>query len=214
MSLIPSILVRRNTIVGSDYSGQILASRSTSFSIGDHVYGLVAPGPFKIFRGLGSVADTIVVPDMTCAKRPEHVDPVEAAGITLVGLTAVTLYQQVEETVKKHDNARILVCGGSSSVGAMVIPILKHHGCTVTATCSAPKADVVRKRGADHVLDCECDRSRRINRCGLIDDHAQKTETVHTLARYPNTLANMVRFIASSIASTITMHGRVARLYW
>lgn len=154
MYLLPSLFVRRNTIVGSDYSGEVLASTSDLFSEGDKVFGLVAPGPFKILRGLGSVAETIVVPETTCAKRPESVDAVEAAGIALVGLTAVTLYRQVEATIKKHDDARVLVCGGSSSVGSMMIPILKHFGCTVSATCSAPKSEIVRKRGADFVFDC------------------------------------------------------------
>lgn len=140
----------RSPVAACDYSGTIVKSNVSHFQPGDEVYGLIHM-PFKIWRGMGSLAEYVVAPADTCAKRPPHVPQADAAGLTLVGVTALAMSGEID--FKKHEKPRVLVCGGSSAVGLMLIPILRQKGCSVTATCSEPKADVVKKRGADAVIN-------------------------------------------------------------
>ena len=72
----------------------------------------------------------------------------EAAGLGLVGSTAIALSQGVQK------DQLIFVNGGSSSVAQSLIPILKKIGAKVIATASGPKIDAVKAKGADAVIDC------------------------------------------------------------
>lgn len=154
MNYLPSFIAKHPAIAGCDYSGTVLESSSADFAAGDEVFGIVH-STLKVSKGLGSLAEEIVAPTTSCAKRPEHVEAIPAAGLPLVGLTAIVLSREVEWALKKKDAPKVLVSGGGSSVGLQLVPVLKHKGCFVAATCSAAKADMVKARGADVTYDCE-----------------------------------------------------------
>ncbi|MCO5597314.1 hypothetical protein L7F22_051390 [Adiantum nelumboides] len=154
MNYLPSFIAKHPAIAGCDYSGTVLESTSADFAAGDEVFGIVH-STLKVSKGLGSLAEEIVAPKTSCAKRPEHVEAIPAAGLPLVGLTAIVLSREVEWALKKKDAPKVLVSGGSSSVGLQLVPVLKHKGCFVAATCSAAKAEMVKARGADVTFDCE-----------------------------------------------------------
>lgn len=159
MKYLPSFIAKHPAIAASDYSGTIIESSNPDFKPGDEVYGIVHAS-VKIATGLGSLAEIIVAPAHSCVKRPAQViDAIPAAGISLVALTAIVLANEVNWAIvdkKQEEKVRVLVSGGSSSVGLMLVPILKHRGCFVAATCSAAKADLVTSRGANVTFDCEC----------------------------------------------------------
>lgn len=74
----------------------------------------------------------------------------EAAAITLTGITAhITLIK------KGHAKAgeRVLINGGTSGVGILAIQMAKAIGCHVIVTCSSASFDLVKKLGADEVVD-------------------------------------------------------------
>ena len=80
--------------------------------------------------------------------RPSNISPVQAAGITLAGLTA---YQALIHVGKLEAEQTVFVNGGSSSVGAFAIQIAKAKGAHVVATASGKNEAFVRKMGADEV---------------------------------------------------------------
>ena len=80
--------------------------------------------------------------------RPSNISPVQAAGITLAGLTA---YQALIDVGKLEAEQTVFVNGGSSSVGAFAIQIAKAKGAHVVATASGKNEAFVRKMGADEV---------------------------------------------------------------
>ena len=80
--------------------------------------------------------------------RPSNITPVQAAGITLVGMTS---YQALIHVAKLESEQTIFVNGGSSSVGAIAIQIAKAKGARVVATASGKNEAFVRKMGADEV---------------------------------------------------------------
>lgn len=81
-------------------------------------------------------------------KRPPNVTAIQAAGLTLVGLTA---YKAVVDIADVQAGQRVFVNGGSSSVGAISIQISKIKGAHVAASASARNEQFVRQLGADEV---------------------------------------------------------------
>lgn len=154
MAFAPTFIGKRPAVAASDYSGTILESKSENFKPGDEVYGIVHSS-VKMATGLGSLAEEITAPAHSCAKRPENIDPIHAAGISLVGLTGLVLSQQADLAAKSLSSSkiRVLVCGGASSVGSQLVSILHHKGYYVAATCSEAKNDLVLGRGADKTFD-------------------------------------------------------------
>lgn len=161
MELVPRKLGKHPAVTGCDYAGQVLHSGSTLFSPGDSVFGMIGSG-LKVTKGKGTLSQMISAPADTCAKygNPESVNlsASQAAGASLVGLTALEMISVVEKRIAASSDSRrkrALVSGGSTSVGLSLVPILKHRGYEVMATCSQAKASLVEERGASKTFDCE-----------------------------------------------------------
>ncbi|CAO1626532.1 unnamed protein product [Parajaminaea phylloscopi] len=159
MGLVPRLVGKNPAVTGCDYSGTVLESRSPLFQPGDEVFGMVG-SKLKVTRGLGTLAEIIVAPAQTCAKLPDTRDGgrgVGVAGASLVGLTALEMTKAVDSVkgalADDGQPARVLVCGGSTSVGLSLLPILRDKGCEVAATCSKGKDSLVRERGAHETFD-------------------------------------------------------------
>lgn len=81
---------------------------------------------------------------------PDTVPLVNAAALPLAGLTA---WQAVFEHGKVAAGHRVLVNGAGGGIGGFVTQLAKHAGAEVIATAGARSAEVVRRQGADHVID-------------------------------------------------------------
>lgn len=166
MKMVPRFVAKYPSMTGVDYSGTIIKSNSPLFAPGDEVFGLVS-SELKFKHGTGTLADVITGPASTCAKRPtEKLSTIDVSGVSCVGLTALAMVNLMEKHAEKNKEKqqetvprRVLVCGGSTAVGLSLIPMLKAKGYHVAATCSQPKAELVRSRGADGIFDCEFERS-------------------------------------------------------
>ncbi|WP_040625685.1 NADP-dependent oxidoreductase [Mucilaginibacter paludis] len=132
-------------ILGWDISGEIAASRSDVFKVGDQVFGMVNfPGAGKAY------AEYVAAPDTHLALKPENISYEEAAAATLAPLTALQVLRN-EAAIKPGD--RVLIHAASGGVGHYAIQIAKHLGAYVIGTSSAANRDFIFSLGADEHID-------------------------------------------------------------
>jgi len=74
----------------------------------------------------------------------------EAAGIPLAALTA---WQALIEIADLRKGQKILIHAGSGGVGTFAIQLAKYLGATVATTTSAANVDLVKRLGADVVIN-------------------------------------------------------------
>ncbi|XP_067614856.1 reticulon-4-interacting protein 1 homolog, mitochondrial-like, partial [Eurosta solidaginis] len=96
------------------------------------------------------------------SKAPNALSDEQAASVLYAGLTAWSgLYITggfggacgVISSSGGGENRRVLVLGGSGSVGSMAIQILKSQKATVISTCRDDAIELVKNLGADYVVD-------------------------------------------------------------
>ena len=133
-----------NTI-GYDVSGVIVekGDQVRNFEIGDAVYSRVPQNQ------MGSVAEYVLVDHTVVSKKPANITFEEAAGLLLVGLTAI----QALERVGLKAGDKILIHAGSGGVGSFAIQYAKAKGAYVYTTTSTKNVDWVKALGADRVID-------------------------------------------------------------
>lgn len=140
-------LVKLPAIIGVDISGVVEAvgETVTNFQVGDEVY--YSP---VLFGESGSYAEYHVANENIVAHKPVNISHIEAACFPLAAGTAweclVTRGQlQVGESVLIH--------AGAGGVGSFAIQLAKAIGAYVFTTCSAKNHDLVRKLGADCIIN-------------------------------------------------------------
>ena len=131
--------------LGYDVSGIVVGvgEEVDQFNIGDEVYSVpnsATPGAF---------AEFIAVDSNLISLKPNNVSFCEAAGLPLVGLTAIQALQYAE--IKSGD--KILIHAGSGGVGTFAIQYAKKMGAFVYTTTSTKNVEWVTKLGADRVID-------------------------------------------------------------
>lgn len=133
--------------LGWDVSGVVTAIGPgvRRFDVGDEVLGM--PG---FPRRAGGYAEYVVGNSRQFAAKPERLSHVEAAGLSLAGLTA---WQALVDTAGVRPGHRVLVHAAAGGVGHLAVQIAAAHGATVIGTASAGKHDFVRGLGAAEVID-------------------------------------------------------------
>ncbi len=129
--------------IGVDYSGVVEAVGQgvTNFKPGDEVYG----------GHDGAFAEYVCArADKAIAFKPANISFEQAASVPIAGLTAL---QAVRDKGKVQAGNKVLINGASGGVGTFAVQIAKNLGANVTAVCSGRNADLVRKLGADQVID-------------------------------------------------------------
>jgi NADPH:quinone reductase-like Zn-dependent oxidoreductase len=146
----PILPYRLPLILGNDLAGVVVrvGSRARRFKPGDEVYARPAQ------ERIGTFAEFIAMNEADVAMKPESLTMEEAASIPLVGLTA---WQVLVERAKLQKGQKVFIHAGSGGVGTFAIQLAKHLGSTVATTASAPNADLVKRLGADIVIDYKKD---------------------------------------------------------
>lgn len=142
-------------IPGADFSGVVeaIGAKVTKFAVGDEVFGETSPN--SVYYGSGTWAEEMVTQEDYVVKKPKGL-PFDIAGslgtVAVTAMTAIKYY--MGGWGQDCGGQKILVIGGSTATGMMLIQIAKAYGAAfVAATCSSKNADLVKSLGADLVLD-------------------------------------------------------------
>jgi NADPH:quinone reductase-like Zn-dependent oxidoreductase len=132
--------------LGHDVAGVVtkVGSAVTKFNVGDEVYS--RPADHRI----GTFAEYISIHENDVAIKPKNLTMEEAASIPLVGLTA---WQALVEKANLKKGQKVFIQAGSGGVGTFAVQLAKHLGVTVATTTSAANIDMVKRLGADVVID-------------------------------------------------------------
>jgi len=136
------LLKPKSSKVGADVAGRVEAVGKdvTQFNPGDEVFGTCN----------GSFAEYACAREDRLALKPANVSFEEAAAIPVAATTAL---QGLRNKGQIQPGQKVLVNGASGGVGTFAVQIAKSYGTEVTGVCSTRNLDLVRKIGADHVVD-------------------------------------------------------------
>ncbi len=138
-------------ILGSDVAGVVaeVGERVERFRAGDEVYAMQSPTRF------GGHAELFAVVESAVARKPSNMSWEEAAGVPLAGLTA---WQALRGNARMKAGDRVLVVGASGGVGHYAVQIARALGARVTGVCSTANIELVRRLGAQRVIDYKQER--------------------------------------------------------
>lgn len=144
---LPGFLGDGPRVLGWEVAG-VVAETGLGVTIhqpGDQVFGML-PYPF----GVGAAAEYVLAPARSVVPVPANLD-LDIAGA--VPLTALTAWQALVDTAHLAPGQRVLVHAGAGGVGHFAVQIAKHLGADVIATAGAVNHDLLRRLGADQVID-------------------------------------------------------------
>jgi NADPH:quinone reductase-like Zn-dependent oxidoreductase len=135
----------RIRVLGTEFAGEVEAvgPRVTSFKAGDRVFG---------FSGdrFGAHAEYLAVPEGgVLATMPANLTYEEAAPSTEGSQYALSGIR----AAKPRGGQEVLVNGATGAIGSAAVQLWKHLGATVTAVCGTEHLDLVKRLGADRVVD-------------------------------------------------------------
>lgn len=136
----------KHPIWGTGFAGVVeaIGSDVTQFKAGHQVFG-------ESIDTMGTYAEYITIPENgIVAHLPENLSFEEAAGMCDGGITSLNFLVNLG-TIKAGQN--VLINGASGSLGTAAIQIAKYFGTEVTGVCSSRNISLVKKLGADHVID-------------------------------------------------------------
>ena len=140
---------------GYDFAGVVDSTGEDvdGFSQGERVYAVNwgQSGHYDAGEpGGGAFAEYILISAAKVSKIPQAVSFDQAAAVALAGTTA---YQVLFDAAKVTPGQRILIIGGSTSVGHLAIQLAKERGAWVATTASTRNAEFVSQFGADLLIN-------------------------------------------------------------
>src|SRR6185436_15118452 len=133
-------------VMGNELSGVVeaIGPGVTRFAKGDRVYARVDKDI------LGAFAEYAVVNEDHAARMPVSLDFPTAAAVPLAALTAL---QALRDELHLSAGKRVFIPGGAGGVGTFAIQLAKHLGAYVATTASLRGEALVKRLGADVVID-------------------------------------------------------------
>jgi len=133
-------------ILGHDIAGIVkkIGSKVQNFKVGDEVFSRLPD--FHI----GAFAEYVAINENFAALKPKNISMEEAASIPLV---ALTVWQALIEKANLKKGQKVFVQAGSGGVGTIAIQLAKHLGAFVATTTSEKNFDLVKRLGADVIID-------------------------------------------------------------
>jgi alcohol dehydrogenase len=138
-------------VMGNELAGVVegVGPGVTRWAGGDRVFARVAK------ETMGAFAEYTLVHEDHAARMPASLGFTAAAAVPLAGLTAL---QALRDELHLSAGQRVFIPGGAGGVGTFAIQIARHLGAHVATTASSRGAALVRRLGADEVIDYEHER--------------------------------------------------------
>lgn len=138
-------------VPGMEVAGEVVAVGADVSSLreGDRVMAL----------GASAFAERMNAHEGSVFPIPEALDFARAAALPIQGLTA---HHVLFLMGRLAPGERVLIHAAAGGVGTLAIQLAKAHGATVVASASVAKHDLVRRLGADHVVDSRGDVLRQV----------------------------------------------------
>lgn len=136
----------RNDLAGTCLSGEVVAvgAEVRRFAVGDAVFG-------EAGLKFGANASHIALDESeTLLAKPDFLSH-EAAAVICDGV--LTSWNFIHNIAELRAGEKVLILGGSGSLGSAAVQIAAALGAKVTATCSARNAGLVASLGAGRVID-------------------------------------------------------------
>lgn len=132
-------------IPGMEIAGVVesVGQKVTRVKPGDRVFGSTG-------MAMGGNAEYTVRPEKAALGMiPPNVTFEEAATIPVGGINALFFLRKASI----QPDQKVLVIGGGGSIGSWAVLLAKHYGAKVTAVDHTIKLDMLRRIGADHIID-------------------------------------------------------------
>jgi len=138
-------------VMGNELSGVVAAVGSgvVRFAKNDRVFARVDKD------NMGAFAEFAVVHEDHVARMPVSLDFPAAAAVPLAALTAL---QALRDELHLSAGQRVFIPGGAGGVGTFAIQLAKHFGAHVATTASPRGEALVKRLGADVVIDYSRER--------------------------------------------------------
>ncbi len=136
----------RNRIPGSDIAGRIEAvgKNVKKFKPGDDVFG------DTFMAGFGAFAEYKCAPEKVLNLIPPSMTYEEASTYPQAAIIAL---QGLRDSGRIRKGQNVLINGAGGGMGTFAVQIAKYYGAEVTSVDRGSKLEMLRKIGADHVID-------------------------------------------------------------
>ncbi|XP_018563408.1 reticulon-4-interacting protein 1 homolog, mitochondrial-like [Anoplophora glabripennis] len=135
-------------ILGRDCTGIItdIGSKVKRLEVGDEVWFAVP------FWSQGTLCQSVLVSENQVSRKPKSIGFEGACSLPYAGSIALSALEEANIHESNASNKKILVEGGCTPVGCVLIQLLKNWKATVTATCLKRAVPVVKALGASDII--------------------------------------------------------------
>lgn len=146
MNRIGGLRAPRRKILGADLAGRVeaIGPNARQFQPGDDVFGDLSG------CGWGGFAEYACARESALALQPANLTFDEAAAVPQAGALAL---QGLRDRGGLRPGQHVLINGAGGGVGTFAVQLAKARNAEVTGVDHADKLDLLRRLGADHVID-------------------------------------------------------------
>ncbi|WP_438271124.1 NADP-dependent oxidoreductase [Streptomyces antibioticus] len=133
--------------MGNDLAGAVIRTgpEVTCLAVGDEVWARLDKDR------IGTMSEQLAVHQDDLAPKPATLTMDEAAAS--LPLVTLTSWQALVERAHVRPGQKVVVHAGADGLGSIAVQLAKALGAHVASTASTAKVDLVRKLGADEVVD-------------------------------------------------------------